>query len=93
VAAPARAHPGRVGYVIGKKALRHAVARNRVRRVLRVAVERVRPAIEAFDVILRVKRGCTREEVRLVAAEAAVLLAGLVAVAPAPAPAAPDSAA
>jgi len=81
VAAPARSVPGRVGFVIGKKALRNAVDRNRVRRVLRVAVARARPAIEAFDVILRLKRGCARHEVAAVAAEAAALLAALVAAA------------
>jgi ribonuclease P protein component len=65
--------------VIGRKALRRAVDRNRVRRVLRVAVARARPAIEAFDVILRLKRGCLRGEVRAVGADAAGLLARLAA--------------
>ncbi len=37
------------------------------------------PAIEAFDVILRLKRGCARREVPAVAAEATTLLAALVA--------------
>jgi ribonuclease P protein component len=79
VAAPARSLPGRVGFVIGKKALRNAVARNRVRRVLRVAVHDARPGAEAFDVILRLKRGCTRDETAAVAAEARALLSALVA--------------
>jgi ribonuclease P protein component len=70
-----------VGFVIGKKALRNAVDRNRVRRVLRVAVAQLRPAIEAFDVILRLKRGCTRHEVPAVAAEATDLLRALLATA------------
>jgi len=78
VAVPAQANPGRVGYVIGKKALRHAVDRNRVRRVLREALRRARPGIEVFDVIVRLKRGCTRLEVPAVAAEAARLLEALV---------------
>jgi ribonuclease P protein component len=76
-AAPARTAPGRVGYVVGKKALSRAVDRNRVRRVLRVAVAAARPAIETHDVILRLKRGCTAAEVRAVATEAAALLAAL----------------
>jgi ribonuclease P protein component len=76
---PAQGVPGRVGYVIGKKALPNAVDRNRVRRVLRVAVARARPAAEAFDVILRLKRGCARHETPAVAAEAAGLLAALIA--------------
>jgi ribonuclease P protein component len=79
VAAPAQSVPGRVGFVIGKKALRNAVDRNRVRRVLRVAVGEVRPAVELYDVILRLKRGCARHEVPALAAEAKVLLAALVA--------------
>lgn len=79
VAAPARSHPGRIGYVIGKKALRLAVDRNRVRRALRVVVSQGRPGLEAYDVILRLKRGCARSEVRAVAAEAVALLARLVA--------------
>jgi ribonuclease P protein component len=74
VAAPAQSSPGRVGYVIGKKVLRHAVDRNRVRRVLREAVRRNRPMIEAYDVIFRLKRGCARHEVSSVSVEAAELL-------------------
>jgi ribonuclease P protein component len=66
-----------VGYVIGKKALPRAVDRNRVRRVLLVAVAGARPAIEAWVVILRLKRGCVGADVRAVAAEAAALLAAL----------------
>jgi ribonuclease P protein component len=85
VAAPARAAPGRVGFVIGKKALPNAVDRNRVRRVLRVAVADLRPAIEAFDVILRLKRGCARHEVPALAAEGTALLTALLAAGGAPA--------
>jgi ribonuclease P protein component len=78
VAAPARARPGRVGFVIGRKALKSAVARNRVRRVLRVVVSEARPAAEGFDMILRLKRGGTPREVDAIAAEARVLLAALI---------------
>jgi ribonuclease P protein component len=79
VAAPARTPPGRTGFVIGKKALKSAVARNRVRRVLRAVVHEARPATAAFDVIVRLKRGCGRDEVAAVAAEARALLAALAA--------------
>ena len=79
IAAAAPSVPGRVGYVIGKKALKSAVARNRVRRALRVAVGGARPGVEAFDVIVRLKRGCARHEVPAVAAEATSLLAELLA--------------
>jgi ribonuclease P protein component len=78
VAAPAQSLPGRTGFVIGKKALKSAVARNRVRRVLRAVAHESRPGMEAFDVILRLKRGCTRDEVGAVATEARALLAALV---------------
>ena len=78
IAAPARARPGRVGFVIGRKAQKSAVARNRVRRVLRAVVSEARPAAEAFDVILRVKRCGTPREVRAIAAEARLLLAALI---------------
>jgi len=47
--------------------------------VLRVAVAAARPAAEAFDVILRLKRSCARHETPAVAAEAAQLLAALTA--------------
>ena len=47
--------------------------------MLRVVVAAARPAVEAFDVILRLKRGCARHETPAVATEAAVLLAALVA--------------
>jgi ribonuclease P protein component len=82
VAAPAQSAPGRVGFVIGRKAFRHAVDRNRIRRVLRVAVGQARPALEAFDMIVRVKCGCRRDEVRALAAEAARLFAALTAAPP-----------
>lgn len=49
--------------------------------MLRVAVAGQRPGLEAFDVILRLKRGCARREVPAVAAEATALLATLVAAA------------
>ncbi len=78
IAGPAQAIPGRVGFVVGRKALPRAVDRNRVRRVLRDAAAAARPAIEAYDVILRLKRQCTREEVRAVGTEARALLANLV---------------
>jgi ribonuclease P protein component len=74
---PARAVPGRAGYAIPKKLLPLAVDRNRVRRLLREAVRAARPPVCAFDVILRVKRGCPRTEFRLLAQEARDLLATL----------------
>lgn len=74
---PARVAPGRAGYAIPKKLLSLAVDRNRVRRRLREAVRAARPAICAFDVILRLKRSCPRSEYRRLGEEARDLLAAL----------------
>jgi ribonuclease P protein component len=78
IAAPAAQSPGRVGYVIGRKVMRRAVDRNRLRRRLRARVCAARPALEAFDVILRVKRIVLREEIAAAAVESQRLLARLV---------------
>ena len=70
VAAPA-AHPcGRVGFVIGSKALPRAVDRNRVRRMLRVVLRDARPAICGLDVIVRVKRGAPHSQFAQIVTEA-----------------------
>ncbi|MEO8304358.1 MAG: ribonuclease P protein component [Betaproteobacteria bacterium] len=68
---------GRVGFVIGKKALPRAVDRNRIRRMLRVVLRDARPAIEALDVIVRVKRGMPKAEFPRVVVEATKMLATL----------------
>jgi len=70
---------GRAGFVIGRKALPLAVDRNRVRRMLRVVLRNARPAIDAYDVIVRLKRGAPRALFPSVVAEAARLLATLAA--------------
>jgi ribonuclease P protein component len=74
---PAGAGPGRAGYAIPKKILALAVDRNRVRRLLREAVRAARPTVCAYDVILRLKRGCPRAEYARLAQEAGELLAAL----------------
>ena len=70
---------GRAGFVIGRKALPLAVDRNRVRRMLRVVLRNARPAIDGYDVIVRLKRGAPRAEFPSIAVEAARLLATLAA--------------
>ncbi|MEP7180792.1 MAG: ribonuclease P protein component [Betaproteobacteria bacterium] len=80
---PASRVPGRAGFVLARKALPRAVDRNRIRRLFREALRRARPAIEAHDVILRLKRGCPRTQFRAVGAEAGRLLAALAAETPA----------
>ena len=65
--------PGRVGYVIGGKAIPLAVDRNRLRRCLREAARAARPAIESFDVIVRVKRTVARPDLPAAIAEGRAL--------------------
>ena len=77
IAAPAAQEPGRVGYVIGRKAMPHAVDRNRLRRRLREGVRAVRPAIERFDIIFRVRQRVQRDDIPLAVAESRALLARL----------------
>ena len=79
LAVPAARNPGRAGLAVGTKALPLAVDRNRVRRLFREALRHARPDIEAYDVILRLKRRCPRAEFPHVAAEARALLDALVA--------------
>jgi len=69
---------GRVGYVIARKQLSRAVDRNLLRRLLREAVRSKRPGIESFDIIFRLRRGCTRSEIRGLSLEAAALMDFLV---------------
>ena len=70
---------GRAGIVIGSKALSRAVDRNRVRRMLRVRLADARPAIERYDVVLRLKKAAPRAEFHLIADEATQLLSALTA--------------
>ena len=77
VYAPAGTPPGKVGFVLARKALPRAVDRNRVRRMMRERIHAARPAIEAYDLIVRLKRGCPRSAFRAVADEAARLLSEL----------------
>lgn len=63
-----------MGYVIAKKALPLAVDRNRLRRMLRPIVAAARSDIEAYDLIVRLKKPCSREALRAVALEAQELL-------------------
>jgi len=79
IAAPAAQSPGRVGYVIGRKLMRRAVDRNRLRRRLRESMRAARPAIEAFDIILRVKRPVSRSGIEAANAESRQLLARTIA--------------
>jgi ribonuclease P protein component len=79
VAAPASSHPGRTGYVIGRKVSVRAVDRNRIRRKLREVIRAMRPALSEFDLIVRVKRAANRVEQDAAVAEAQALLTALLA--------------
>ena len=80
IAAPAAQDPGRVGYVIGRKAMPRAVDRNRLRRRLRESVRACRPAIERFDIILRVRQRVRRADIAAAIGESRRLLEGLIGV-------------
>lgn len=77
LAVPAGGAIGQVGYVIGKQQLKLAVDRNRLKRMLREAVRRRRPALDRFDIVLRLRRGCAPAGIAAVGAEAAQLLDAL----------------
>ena len=59
--------------------MRRSVDRNRLRRCLLESVRAARPAVEAFDIVLRVKRSVRRGDIPLAVAESRQLLAGLAA--------------
>ena len=83
VATPAERSPGRVGYIIARRAIPLAVDRNRLRRRLREAVRHARPAAAAFDMILRVRGAIAPSDIVAAAAEGGHLIARLVASPPA----------
>lgn len=57
--------------------MRRAVDRNRLRRRLREVVRAARPALEAFDIILRVKRIVARADIAAAVVESQRLVARL----------------
>lgn len=70
---------GRVGYVIGKQQLPRSVDRNYVRRMMREAVRLRRPAVNRYDIVLRLRASCRRVALPGLAREAAELLDALIA--------------
>lgn len=61
--------------MVGRKALPRAVDRNRFKRKVREALRRARPPIEAYDLIVRLKRPAPGPELDAAADEAAMLIA------------------
>ena len=64
--------------MITRKLLPRAVDRNRVRRLFREALRDARPAVEAYDVILRLKHRCPAARFAAVAIETRRLLGALI---------------
>jgi ribonuclease P protein component len=77
IAAPAVGDIGRVGYIIGSRQLKRAIDRNRLKRMLREAIASRRERLDAYDLVLRLRRSCTPEELSGAAGEAASLLDAL----------------
>lgn len=73
--------PGRTGLVVGRKVLPRAVDRNRFKRKVRESLRRARPAIEAFDLIVRLKRPAPGPELAAAVEEAEGMI-GLLCAAP-----------
>ncbi len=77
LASPAKSPAGRVGFVIGKKLLASAVDRNYLRRLLREAVRQRRPALDAFDIVFRLRTSCPPANLSGLLREASELLGDL----------------
>ena len=65
--------------MIGAKAIPRSVDRNRLRRRLRETLRAARPAVEIYDVIVRVKRAVARNEILAAGAEGVMLVEKLLA--------------
>ncbi len=67
----------RLGLVVGRKLVRSAVARNRLKRVLREQFRLERPRLPAFDLVFRVIAKSPRIDRAEIASEALALFARL----------------
>jgi ribonuclease P protein component len=77
VATPASGPHGRIGFIIARVHLARAVDRNRLRRLMREAARERRPALDAFDLVLRLRVRCGRASLTEAGQEAATLLDSL----------------
>jgi ribonuclease P protein component len=76
--------PGRVGLVVGRKALPRAVDRNRFKRKVREVLRRERPGLEGYDLVVRLKRPAPGIELDAAIEEADGMIGLLRGAAPAP---------
>jgi len=74
LARPSSNRAARVGFMIGKKLLGRAVDRNRLKRMLREHIRNRRPALQGFDLVVRLRQPCRPEELTDAAAELRGLL-------------------
>lgn len=74
VIAPATHGVGRTGFVVGRKALRRAVDRNRLKRLLREFLRTASARVCNFDLVIRLKRPIAPAAVPEAAVEAAGLI-------------------
>ena len=71
---PTQAPSGRVGYVISRKVMDRAVDRNRLKRRLRAFLQGSGPDVQAFDLVIRVKRPVARDALDDAFREASALI-------------------
>jgi ribonuclease P protein component len=73
-AAPAEAPAGRYGFVVGRRAMKRAVDRNRFKRVVRERLRALATDVAGYDLVIRVKRPVARDCVEAAAADAIALV-------------------
>ena len=75
ISAPAAKPLGRAGFVVSRKALRRAVDRNRLKRLLREMLRAARRDANALDIVIRLKPNVPSGRLAEAVGEAARLLA------------------
>ena len=73
-AAPSDTPAGRYGFVVGRRAMKRAVDRNRFKRVVRERLRALANEVARYDLVIRVKRPVARDGVDAAAADAVALI-------------------